>query len=452
MESLTNATVAAYRAAEASAGQVGDGVSPFADRAWILWAAVQHVATALLLLVLEASSQMYSWAEPRGVVSADLGGPQAYVVYLALRGGINASWEKGLRDARVPSNDKAKHLWGLEAAEEPESEDEGGLGDPKRDRPAPPRLSQGRSMPSVAEATFGVRRQECSVTPAPGSPCIRAGGVEVPLLGQTRMLAELDDDECLQFLLEGFEIRSVDRGASVFVQGEPRDAFLVVKSGQVIVEASPPPAAAGWPSGEWRRGDEYTLEAGDTVVGLLFVLASLHAGIGTKEPPSVCRLHASSARAGREGAEVLALPTSRLEEAMDRFPATMQSMARRLCVRLTLVVFETLSTYFGLRKEVMAPSSYNLLDASIEGFADLPPSEIFARVLGWDDPAEVPEPVAEALAAAVVLERNAGEVALPEQQRATHVLVLLEGDLRLRVSPRAGSEDLGGPRRDCAGT
>jgi len=205
-----------------------------------------------------------------------------------------------------------------------------------------------------------------------------------------------------------------------------------VKSGQVVVEVTPPQYADG-------RREEYALEAGDTAVGLLFVLASLEADPTESRsdavlPPEVCRFHGSSGKAGACGAEVLAVPTAAISEAFDLYPAAMQSMVRRLCVRNALVVFNTLSTYFNLRRETLVPSTYENLN--IEGAESLvlEPREVFERLLGhrWRSLAkDRRDRIEEVLGSAKSLECEEGEYALPPNQRAGHLLVLLEGELHM---------------------
>eukprot|EP00927_Polykrikos_kofoidii_P049190 TRINITY_DN43299_c0_g1_i1.p1 TRINITY_DN43299_c0_g1~~TRINITY_DN43299_c0_g1_i1.p1 ORF type:complete len:1238 (-),score=181.85 TRINITY_DN43299_c0_g1_i1:336-3956(-) len=263
------------------------------------------------------------------------------------------------------------------------------------------------------------------------------------ILAQCGALAGLDHKP-LCFLLERAKVLCFRPGEVIFEKGGPRDVFLVVHSGQVLVKETSAGARATVAS---RRDGECILGPGNIAVGLLFILAGLDARGGDSDPSvsSATACHQGTARAGSDGAEIVALPTKALGEAFDVFPQAMRSLSRLLCTRLTLVVWETLSNYFGLRQELMIREREQtmLLNLGSTPLSSVLPEQVFSCILGRDGDRE---DVKAVLAAATVLDCAAGEIVQLPQQRAPHLLVLLEGKLWVELpmaiadgSPRRGS-------------
>lgn len=433
LESADAAISAAAAAVASAVAEASAGLSDFA-RARVIIEAGFTLMEAARVLFFDLLAELFLWAlaNPR-LASCVAAAPASFLAFRAAQALANRSWKQGLRDDFVqesldasvchefpagrferavsarPASQIQQHL-PFESLAEEEHEDD----------PEPDALEPSQKHAKVEEETVSTATSPTAASPDSGFPHEASDS----LLAPCSALAGLGE-ECLAFLTERTEIIDLQAGASLFERGCPRDAFIMVKSGQVIVHAHD------------SSRDEYILVAGDIAVGLLFVLASIDTSSNVSSPDSY--LHCSSARAGASGAEVISLPTSAFAEAYDRFPAQMLSMTQLLCTRLGLVVFETLSTYFGIREEVFAaPKPPDSTDSPSDSgtptpaFAEMRPTEIFAHLFDCacdDSDARV----VEIFNSAKVIEREPHEQILPRSQRSPHVLVLLEGELHMEV-------------------
>eukprot|EP00930_Biecheleria_cincta_P043006 TRINITY_DN29584_c0_g1_i1.p1 TRINITY_DN29584_c0_g1~~TRINITY_DN29584_c0_g1_i1.p1 ORF type:complete len:737 (-),score=94.64 TRINITY_DN29584_c0_g1_i1:1191-3134(-) len=355
--------------------------------------------------------------------------PLLWLVYTVGLWRINVNWERGLRDGRAgrlaaasgrkrPPNLEA--IWRRFSSGESELETED-------EQVAAASSDECREESQDVSPSWASVFQRSRSAPGASLASLLAGcGMsDTRELSQARFFADLDA-ECLKFLQERVQVISFVPGEVVFEQGTPRDAFLTVQEGRVVVEAT-------YQSG--RRGEEYSLCAGDTVVGLLFVLASLDAGGRAMPPPSVCKVHSSSARAGSGGAQVASLPTSAIAEAFDKYPKAMQWLVQRLCIRVSMVVLETLSVHFGLRQEILVHSSYTCLPQQASDLQALAPADVFSSILGLDgtEGPDLRHKVDDEFATASTIAFEAGQHVFQPCQRAAHVLVLLEGELAMEL-------------------
>lgn len=187
------------------------------------------------------------------------------------------------------------------------------------------------------------------------------------------------------------------------------------------------------------HSESCALGPGSATESLLFVLASIEiGGMCASAVPAECCCHSSIARAGAEGAEVVALPIVALDEAFKLFPQAMRSLTQVLCMRFVRVVMATIANHFGLHEEVVAtPSQQPAGFVETAMLSRAAPPEIFAEYLGFS--MDEKGSVTAALRSASVKECRAGEYAWSPQQRASHLLVLLEGDLHAEFLVDAGA-------------
>eukprot|EP00928_Gymnodinium_smaydae_P005604 TRINITY_DN11903_c0_g1_i1.p1 TRINITY_DN11903_c0_g1~~TRINITY_DN11903_c0_g1_i1.p1 ORF type:complete len:1293 (-),score=172.05 TRINITY_DN11903_c0_g1_i1:373-4110(-) len=241
-------------------------------------------------------------------------------------------------------------------------------------------------------------------------------------------LAALDGEQ-LRFLLARAKVVRFEADESVFERGAPRDAFLLVHSGQVRVSLQEFSAE--------RPGGDYALGPGDSVVGLLFVLASI--GTGSSRAIATSSVHCSSARAGSKGAEVVALPTAALDDAFEQFPEAMSHLAQLLCARLSTVVLGTLAKYFGLGEFLASEIQPAVTSTPEHALTSMPPADIFAQALGIE--AEDPSLSAlVTLSQATTIIMEAGEC-IHALCRASHLLVLVDGELVAEVASELVAKD-----------
>ena len=402
MESVANAVSVAVSAASAALEVSSDAVAPLWSQLELLVSAAFQVTQAFWLLIGYAFSLLTQklftqplWATVLIAV------PSVYLTYVVGRWFINLSWERGLRDSRSGrlesrgKRPKPPELQLLERFSSGESDFE----DINEAQPATsrsPTQSFDRQMASVLQEKERLAGSGLLLSAAGASGGFGLGDAEA---------------ECLRFLESQMEDIVFAPGQSIFDHGDPRSAFLVVKKGEVIVQPGNRPTS-----------DVYTVGPGNAIVGLLYVLASLQSQCSDTDPPVPCTVHSSSAAAGMEGATVAKLPVECFSDSFDKFPKAMQWLVQRLCIRLSTVVFQTLSTHFGLRREFMIPSGSRLLTAPD---ASTPPAAAFRQLV-------VPESEECDLAETIV--RPAGDLAFPSQSRAKHLMILLEGDLVVEQS------------------
>jgi len=406
MERLTTSTASA--SAAAAAAEAGTAVAPLASQARLILSAALQVAGAFRMLVYAVINETTRWGKDRPkIIYTATAFPITWMLYAAVRNRVNANWERGLHDART-ARSLPKHalLAARDAQSCAQSEVDSAEETAEEDEDLPDRCEALRTPPALSRMMSTERSLAVSRF-SHGRSC---------LLSQNGSFGDMDP-ACHEFLRSHMKVLSFRKGDTVFTHGSSRDAFLIVKSGSVTVELVHRPDT-----------ESYTLGAGETVVGMMFIQAGMEVIGSTSAPPSVCGLHNSSARAGPEGADIIALPTSAFAAAFDAHPRPMQQLVHRLCVRLELAVFETLSTYFCLRREMVTPSAYKWLDSEPSQIASLSPSEVFQQVLGH---AGNDEGVKEVLASAVNLECAAGEMAVPKGQRPSHLLILIEGELEM---------------------
>ncbi|CAJ1353596.1 unnamed protein product, partial [Effrenium voratum] len=335
--------------------------------------------------------------------STDALGPAIAACEQALKMLINLSWERGLRDSRsgrLQSAGRKHRLQEMEAymsfssgESDMEMEAEVEEQNPGLDSPSLC-VQQKQRVASLASFMMG----------GPGSSALPV--------------------ECMEFLEAKVEDLDFGPNESVFAQGDRRTSFFVVKEGEVVVELGS------------RSSDVYRIGPGNAIVGLLYMLASLpaqHLPPGSSSEPSLdCTRHSSSSRAGSSGAKVAALPLESFSEAFERFPKAMQWLVQRLSVRFSTVVFDTLSTYFGLRMEFMTPSTFKALEA-LE-LRECAPEEAFRQLFKGCG-----EKAAKELTHAETLTCEAGDLVFAPQTRAKHLMILLEGEVTVEVQA-------GGPR------
>lgn len=424
MDSAAIATAAADAAIAAV-----QAASPLWAQAQAILAAACQVMQAWLLLSMEAVAQLRLWSTQNPVTAAALSSvPLQWVLYLTVRGRINANWEQGMRDAKTARfaaqrfsfpSDAAD--WKLQMTAESDAEND----DTEVAVQHLHRQEKASSLPGSPSLAAAESRNSMTASSSSSLGTACAPGCDpASLLAKARALADLDTD-CLLLLQDKLEVKCYGPGEAIFQRGSHRDDFMVVKDGEVLVEVSPP--------SERTRSEEYSLGPGGTVVGLLFVLASLDAGPHAVPPPRGCSVHNSTARAGQGGAEVISLPMEAFSEAFEAFPKAMRRLVERLCMRLAAVVFETLSTHFGLRQEFFVSAAYKALEVDDEELLRLSPPEVFRRILGHS---EVPSRESDAgkrisavLATASSVTIDAGQFAMTPHARLTHLMVLLEGDL-----------------------
>eukprot|EP00434_Breviolum_minutum_P041036 symbB.v1.2.036496.t2/scaffold5169.1/size30165/2 len=241
---------------------------------------------------------------------------------------INLSWERGLRDSRSGRLQSAGRRGALAEVSmgghsSGESDmDEARWEEVEREEKSPIARAESKPLADASPSMLSVLQEE------------RTKGCRF-FMGGLGGGSFAKSDECLEFLEKRIEDVQYKADELVFQQGNARSAFLVVKQGEVVVEHG------------CRSADVYSLGPGNAIVGLLFMLASIPAS--TSAANSAWSVHSSSARAGAHGALVSAVPLEAFQEAFDRFPKAMQRLVQRLSLRFSTVVFETLSTYFGLR-------------------------------------------------------------------------------------------------------
>eukprot|EP00928_Gymnodinium_smaydae_P039906 TRINITY_DN27160_c0_g5_i1.p1 TRINITY_DN27160_c0_g5~~TRINITY_DN27160_c0_g5_i1.p1 ORF type:complete len:1313 (-),score=181.21 TRINITY_DN27160_c0_g5_i1:67-4005(-) len=438
-------------AAAAAAAEAASASTAVSDRVRLVLGAAFEVFLALCYICVDVASEVFMW------VSAHSGFRYSFylatlvaLVYIGVRIRVARDWESGLKESQVARGDvrvkRGSSKWeDLLEDDEPPSSDEDVGGVTRGPRP----LRAGDGEFTRLRSTSGVVHTDSAAS----------------VLRQCRALADDLGEECLSFLEE--RVREVSFGPDEVVFGHEslRQAFIIVKSGQVLVEARP--------QAEGRR-EEYTIEAGEPVVGLLFLLATLEAGGQAPPPPDICRCHHSAARAGRDGAQVVELPTSAFAELFEKYPDQVFPMVQRLCSRLGLVVFEAMHTYFGLRCEAVCSSSYSALDLEPEALAKigttesdaLTPAMAFERLLGFSscesgksgesivtnsNGTDVHCEVTETFSSASTLVMEAGQYVFQRQQRAGKLLILLEGDLRMDIRPAGlASRPRGDVRRAAA--
>ncbi|CAJ1410489.1 unnamed protein product [Effrenium voratum] len=404
MESVSHAVSLAANAASLALEGSKDAVAPLWSQLELITAAALQVVEAFRLLIVEALGQLIRFvlAHP----NLTFGAIAVPVVSLALNVGrwlINLSWERGLRDSRsgrLQSAGRKHRLQEMEAymsfssgESDMEMEAEVEEQNPGLDSPSLC-VQQKQRVASLASFMMG----------GPGSSALPV--------------------ECMEFLEAKVEDLDFGPNESVFAQGDRRTSFFVVKEGEVVVELGS------------RSSDVYRIGPGNAIVGLLYMLASLpaqHLPPGSSSEPSLdCTRHSSSSRAGSSGAKVAALPLESFSEAFERFPKAMQWLVQRLSVRFSTVVFDTLSTYFGLRMEFMTPSTFKALEA-LE-LRECAPEEAFRQLFKGCG-----EKAAKELTHAETLTCEAGDLVFAPQTRAKHLMILLEGEVTVEVQA-------GGPR------
>jgi len=377
--------------------------------------------------LLHVLSKILSWFRRRKNLAAltlsgrtvNYGAAFSVALWLAaksIRMRINANWTRGLKDASGVRSLGSEYLDG-------ESEDEEG-NDSSSSDDLHNRFPKNRCDKEVIASEWSMKSMnEVSAYGPPDDD-------ERWALAQCGAFASLGE-EILGFLVERANLLTLRPGELVFERGGRRDAFLVVHSGEVTVSFR---KLARNDMGDAASLSTYTLSGGHVAVGLLFVLAGIDEELPSKANCAVaqddedCRFHSSTGRVGAAGAKVVSLPTSALQEAFDKFPVAMRTLAQLLCARLTLVVGETLSEHFGLDKELLLRSSAPALGVGqSENILDIKPAQMFAKALGCDTSMIS---VTMTLETASIVERRAGEFALPPHQRASHILILLEGQLQ----------------------
>lgn len=242
-------------------------------------------------------------------------------------------------------------------------------------------------------------------------------------------------EEALQFLLDHAVVRSYGARESIFEQGDQCTSFVIVHSGEVHLSGISVEADVPSCNDLFR----HIVTPGKTVEGLLFVFASI--AVGGAGSPIGGRNRSCTARAGEAGAEVIALPTSALDEAFTLFPAAMKSLAQLLCTRFSFVVLATLAKYFGLQSELIVSPKEFQTDKISPSLLEASPAEIFGQVLSCS--AGASDAVAQKLSTACFLERDAGEYTTPPHQVASHLMVLLDGELHLQFEPCISRVDPG---------
>ncbi|CAD7925439.1 unnamed protein product [Amoebophrya sp. A25] len=168
-----------------------------------------------------------------------------------------------------------------------------------------------------------------------------------------------DNFACLQLLLDRVEVRKYRKGEFVIRRGDERDAFLLVKRGRFeIFGARSHSTTTGMMGGDDVEdlaipsappGEAMILRQGDTIVGLLFVMASFM----TAESDDHLR-HESSVRCiSSDGGEVYVLKTSTaIWPAFALYPGSMLILVRQLLARM-ITVIGTLHKYFGLSNKLL---------------------------------------------------------------------------------------------------
>eukprot|EP00913_Durusdinium_trenchii_P011669 g10958.t1 len=379
MESVVNAVSLAATAASLALDASTDAVAPLWAQLQLILSAALQVTEAFWLLLGEALGQAVRavLTHPKLAVAV-IGVPVVSVALNVGRWLINLSWERGLRDSRSGRLQSAGRRLAevslsyssgesdMDEARYEEAEKDERSPDEKADaaRPDPPSILSVLQEKRLSLMSFFM------------------GGFSGGTFSKS--------DECLQFLVQRAEDVQYESEELVFQQGTARSAFLVVKQGEVVVEHG------------CRSADVYSLGPGNAVVGLLFMLASI-----STTSSSACSVHSSSARAGAQGALVTAVPLEAFQDAFERFPKAMQRLVQRLSVRFSTVVFDTLSTYFGLRHEFMTSSTFKANEAGLAELREMSPAE---RVCC-----------------------EAGNFAIPPQSRAKHLMILLEGDLAVEI-------------------
>eukprot|EP00439_Symbiodinium_sp_Y106_P039692 s2058_g4.t2 len=407
MESVANAVSVAVSAASAALEVSSDAVAPLWSQLELLVSAAFQVTQAFWLLIGYAFSLLTQklFTQPLWATVL-ISVPSVYLTYVVGRWFINLSWERGLRDSRsgrLESRGKRPQppeLQLLERFSSGESDFE--------DNEAQPNATTRSPTQSFDREMASVLQEKQRLTGSGSGLLLSAAGASGSFgIGDA-------EAECVRFLESQMEDVVFAAGQCIFDHGDPRSAFLVVKKGEVLVQPGNRPSS-----------DVYTVGPGNAIVGLLYVLASLQSQCSDDtDPPVPCTVHSSSAAAGAEGATVAKLQVECFSDAFDKFPKAMQWLVQRLCIRLSTVVFQTLSTYFGLRREFMIPSSSRILDTPD---ASTPPASAFRELLGAGAESEECD-----LAETIV--RPAGDLAFPPQLRAKHLMILLAGDLVVEQS------------------
>ncbi|CAK9099693.1 unnamed protein product [Durusdinium trenchii] len=400
MESVVNAVSLAATAASLALDASTDAVAPLWAQLQLILSAALQVTEAFWLLLGEALGQAVRavLTHPKLAVAV-IGVPVVSVALNVGRWLINLSWERGLRDSRSGRLQSAGRRLAevslsyssgesdMDEARYEEAEKDERSPDEKADaaRPDPPSILSVLQEKRLSLMSFFM------------------GGFSGGTFSKS--------DECLQFLVQRAEDVQYESEELVFQQGTARSAFLVVKQGEVVVEHG------------CRSADVYSLGPGNAVVGLLFMLASI-----STTSSSACSVHSSSARAGAQGALVTAVPLEAFQDAFERFPKAMQRLVQRLSVRFSTVVFDTLSTYFGLRHEFMTSSTFKANEAGLAELREMSPAEAFRPLLRCCG-----EKGEKELERAERVCCEAGNFAIPPQSRAKHLMILLEGDLAVEI-------------------
>lgn len=409
MESVANAVSLAASAASLALDASTDAVAPLWAQLQLILSAAAQVTSAFWLLLAEALGQLGRavLTHPKLAVAV-IGVPVVSVALNVGRWFINLSWERGLRDSRSGRLQSAGRralsevsMGGHSSGEGESDMDEARWEEIERaEEQSPDVRYEAQRLPDASPSMLSVLQEE------------RTKGCRFFMGGHSGG-SFAKSDECLQFLEQQVEDIEYQPDELVFQQGSARSAFLVVKQGEVVVEHG------------CRSADVYSVGPGNAIVGLLFMLASIPGGASTGSSWSV---HSSSARAGAAGALVSAVPLKAFKEAFERFPKAMQRLVQRLSVRFSTVVFDTLSTYFGLRSEFMTQSTFKANEAPLEELRNLSPSEAFQPLLE-----SCGEKGEKELEKAEMLKFEAGSFAIPPQSRAKHLLLLLEGDLAVEM-------------------
>eukprot|EP00929_Paragymnodinium_shiwhaense_P108237 TRINITY_DN74564_c0_g1_i1.p1 TRINITY_DN74564_c0_g1~~TRINITY_DN74564_c0_g1_i1.p1 ORF type:complete len:1373 (+),score=275.83 TRINITY_DN74564_c0_g1_i1:161-4279(+) len=443
-----NATVAmetSLAAALEAAAVPADGErgADYSVRAKLILDAALAVFEALRFLAIDLVWEAALWLLAHPILKRTLYTALVVVLlYQVLRVRVRREWEGGLKRSKITRTGPEPTKTTLQLDNDTEmsdgfTEDEGLGGASKMKRLETGDAPPGEPRHSVAAqclSRLGETQQPASRSGGPEQASTLAAPTPQKLLRNCRALIDDMDDDCVRFLEQRLETATYAAGEVIFEAGTRREGFFIIRSGKVLVDTYTATAAndARDKNGADAPGyHAYTLGAGETVVGLLFVLASLEAGDGAPEPPAECRYHTSTARAGPQGAEVISLPHKALAEFFAAYPDRLLPMVQRLCVRLGLVVLDALSTYFGLRSEVIGTTAYTAVPDFNQDEAQ-PPAELFARALGYRG--QPGEDVRAALAEATTIEIEAGHYAVPPKQRTGRLLILLDGDLRLMVT------------------
>lgn len=406
--------------------------STFAGGTMTIIARTRVLASAALLM-FRALRMFFRdlLANPR-LRTALFGAITAWLGTKALRAGINANWSRSeLDETRPVRDDHASEQVVLGSDSEPDvaSEDDCEL---RGDLAAKATAGKNSLREHPSESVL-IRRHSLTGNLQPGD--VRASLLECEALAGL-------DETTLSFILERAKLLKFLPNETIFEQGGIRDAFLVVLSGQVVIEADSP--GVGRDVGSiGKRKEGYTLGPGNTVVSLLCVLASIDTNNGTGDSLPSCRVHNSMAKAGASGSELVALPVSALDDAFTEHPEAMRGLVQLLMARLSTVVLETLSVYFGLHRDFLVqPQVPAIRGTSVADIAKMTPEEAFSHALG--DPSQREGWASSVVfASATFLDCQKGECPIPLHSTVPHVLLLLEGDLSAEFLAPAGMQPPG---------